>query len=556
MVQAPDRERSSEVLGELEKCMPALVDENAVRQQHKASKKNLKKGLSGGVAGVNQLSAALKAQGLEYFRSCPVSGDADITPDAPVNSEQRWLLVGDAGLSLLTRMQPGSDLERHEICMDDMGSKLSDPKWHCTVGTVWERSKRKLWVLYVCYKRGCRPIDYQQVWRDLCDAYGSPLLINCFQGDAAPSHWMALQRECPFNGKYGNADFYKVFTVHAGIDGQGGRSFLADPRTDPPTSRESACSFHVIKGWSEEADKGWTPEESHTIKACGRAFAGMSHMTVAVATKNIEDIINSNHCGRNKDKQLRLMRKLAEHELMEPQLYGVLSNKDSDRHSRTESANSSALRSGGSGTLGKGQDLCSAVYHTVSALMKQDATYKRVQAGVTPAHAYASRDCHGGPGAAKEARAQSDGAQGELASPLPRVTPSEKSHGVGSCGRSAIPSPGGKRKPGTHSASVAASEKGGVRADRFGKLRQKVCSSTDKQTEEFAKARSAVQGGHMEIAEVGYNTDRTERSFSVGTGGDNYVVTLCRFRLCHCSCVTHAHALHTVSASISGPICL
>ena len=34
MVQAPDRERSSEVLGELEKCMPALVDENAVRQQH------------------------------------------------------------------------------------------------------------------------------------------------------------------------------------------------------------------------------------------------------------------------------------------------------------------------------------------------------------------------------------------------------------------------------------------------------------------------------------------------------------------------------------------
>ena len=357
MVQAPDRDRRCEVLGELEKCMPALVDENAVRQQHKSSKKHIKKGLSNGVAGVNQLSAALRAAGLEYFRSCPVTGDDDITPDAPVNSEQRWLLVGDSGLSLLTRMQPGGDLELHEICMDDMGSKLSEAKWHCTVGTVWERTKRKLWVLYVCYKRGCRPIDYQQVWRDLCDAFGSPLLINCFQGDAAPSHWMALQNECPITGKYGNADFYGVFTVHAGSDGQGGRSFLADPRTDPPISRESACSFHVIKGWSEEADRGWTPEESQTIKACGKAFAGMGPLSVEVATRRIEDIIDNNHCDRNKEKQLRLMRKLAEHELMEPQLHGVLSNPDSDRHSRTESANSSALRSGGSGTLGHGQDL-------------------------------------------------------------------------------------------------------------------------------------------------------------------------------------------------------
>ena len=220
------------IIDQMNACMPALVNEKAVRQEHRSSKQHVQQGMEPGVAGVQQLKRELESAGLHYFRSEPSTCSDPITPDSPLNHEQRWLLVGDAGLALLHRMQPGGDLQLSEMCMDDIHSNISDAKWHTTVGTVWEPARRKMWLVYICYKRGHRTIDFQQTWRDLCDVFGQVLKLHGFQGDAAASHWIALQIECAKqNSRYGCVDFYTLLTIHPAPDGTGGRSFLANPVT-------------------------------------------------------------------------------------------------------------------------------------------------------------------------------------------------------------------------------------------------------------------------------------------------------------------------------------
>ena len=341
---AASDEGRQDVVRRMDECMPALTDEASVRQEHRSSKKSVKGDRGQGVGGVELLRRSMDAAEWPIFKSSPNTGSDPIPAEAPVNKEQRWLLMGASGLDLLRRMQPGGDLEMCELSMDDMFSCISEDKWHVTVGTVWDPRKKKMWILYVCYKRGLSQNDFQQVWRDLCDAHGSVLRLKGFQGDAAASHWIALQNECPNAGQYGDPLFYTLLTVHADENGEGGRSYLADPHTNK--SRESACSYHVTKCWKDEAEKGgWNEEEKLVIKQCGNAFAGLPGTDVEVCVAAVEDIIDRHSAGKGTVvKKLRLMRKLAEHELMEPQLHGPLSNEHSRRHSLTEGANSAHHR--------------------------------------------------------------------------------------------------------------------------------------------------------------------------------------------------------------------
>ena len=101
-----------------------------------------------------------------------------------------------------------------------------------------------------------------------------------------------------------------------------------------------------MRGWKEEAETGpWSATEQEVIVACGRAMAGLGDKSVEVAIRDIEFVIEANH-GKGElglKRQLRLMRKLAEHELMEPQLHGKHSSRESDRHGLAESSNAAQL---------------------------------------------------------------------------------------------------------------------------------------------------------------------------------------------------------------------
>ena len=101
-----------------------------------------------------------------------------------------------------------------------------------------------------------------------------------------------------------------------------------------------------MRGWKEEAETGpWSATEQEVIVACGRAMAGLGDKSVDVAIRDVEFVIEANH-GKGElglKRQLRLMRKLAEHELMEPQLHGKHSSRESDRHGLAESSNAAQL---------------------------------------------------------------------------------------------------------------------------------------------------------------------------------------------------------------------
>ena len=171
-------EEACAIMAQLEACMPALVDEKAVRQEHHASAKDMGGDMARGVAGVEQLRAGMELAGVEMFRSSPRTGNLAIMESDEVDSKQRWLLLGNAGADLLRRMQPGGDLEKSELCFDDVHSIISNRDWHATVGTMWDPRTRRMWVVYVAYKRGQKAMDYQVVWRDLCTAHGSVLRLG------------------------------------------------------------------------------------------------------------------------------------------------------------------------------------------------------------------------------------------------------------------------------------------------------------------------------------------------------------------------------------------